>query len=113
METKPITPSRRTRRVLLVLLTGADNLSGVPIARLVGSGAGGVYRIMSRLEQAGWVTGTWEHNADGTPRRKYYRLTQHGIESAIEMLGLRGNPCGLTSPGRGGGADDDRARPPA
>ncbi|TDD28511.1 PadR family transcriptional regulator [Actinomadura sp. KC06] len=50
---------------------------------------GTVYPIITRLEQAGWITSRWEEpreqreaDALGRPRRRYYQLTQEGAESA-------------------------------
>jgi PadR family transcriptional regulator PadR len=113
MAPKPVKPTRRTRRVLLALLTGADNLSGYPIARMIGSGSGGVYLTLSRLEHAGWVTGQWEHHADGTPRRRYYRLTAEGIEDAIGMLRLEASAPPVSWSGRATAEAKKRIRPPA
>ncbi|RZU76216.1 PadR family transcriptional regulator [Micromonospora kangleipakensis] len=44
-----------------------------------------IYAVLDRLEDAGWVTGSWETPADGSagrPRRRYYRLTPSGAEAA-------------------------------
>ncbi|MDZ5443361.1 PadR family transcriptional regulator [Micromonospora sp. 4G57] len=44
-----------------------------------------VYAVLDRLEDAGWVAGSWESPADGAegrPRRRYYRLTPSGAEAA-------------------------------
>ena len=39
-----------------------------------------VYGILERLEEWGWITGTWEDLSEGEsrPRRRYYRLTPNG-----------------------------------
>ena len=73
----------RSRRVLLVLLTGAVNLSGYPLARAAGIGSGAVYATLARLEQLRWVTS--EQNGSG---RRFYRLTDLGREKSAELLGL-------------------------
>jgi DNA-binding PadR family transcriptional regulator len=43
-----------------------------------------VYRVLDRLEDAGWITGSWEVLPAGQnrPRRRYYRLTAAGVEAA-------------------------------
>ena len=100
-----IKPTRRNKRVLLVLLTGAANLSCYPIWRLAGSTAGRVYLILATLEDAGWVTGEWEAGiAPGSPRRRFFSLTWKGCVKAMEMLGLEipGSQCLCTRPGRTG-----------
>lgn len=83
-----VKPTRRTRRVLLVLMTGATNLSGYPISRAAGVGSGAVYVTLARLERAGWVDSKWgAPNARGD-RRRFYRLTLQGRARAIGLLGL-------------------------
>ena len=85
-----IRPTRRTRRVLLVLLTGAEGLSGYPISRLAGVGSGAVYVTLAKLEREGWVTGEWQQNPPpGQPgSRRFYRLTRQGRAKAIGLLRL-------------------------
>ena len=41
--------------------------------------AGGIYRILNRLEDDGFVTSTWETGGSG-PARKEYKVTPAGIE---------------------------------
>ena len=90
MNGKPeIKPTRATRRVLVVLLTGASNLSGWPISHLSGISAGHVCVILARLEREGWITSRWEERCDGQPRRRFYALTRQGRAKAIGLLGLQ------------------------
>lgn len=97
---------RRDRRVMLVLLTGAPELSGYPISRAGMVSAGGVYITLARLEQAGWVTAEWEPRPmdraavrlgvelpRSDQRRRFYRLTPKGRENALRVLGLK-DPSG-------------------
>lgn len=48
---------------------------------------------MLRLVQAGWVERYWEQDetaeAEGRPRRRYYRITQKGIELAADNLPIK------------------------
>ncbi|MGR6922617.1 PadR family transcriptional regulator [[Actinomadura] parvosata] len=89
-EVDGIPATKAMRRVLTVLLAGADRLTGLVISRLAGVGSGGVYVCLDRLETAGWVVGEWERpEPDGRPRRRFYRLTPHGRARALELLGLR------------------------
>jgi PadR family transcriptional regulator, regulatory protein PadR len=83
-----IRPTRATRRVLLVLLTGAEGLSGYPLSRLSQVNSGRVYIVLGRLERAGWADGEWEQRYDGKPRRRFYHLTRQGRAKAIALLGL-------------------------
>jgi PadR family transcriptional regulator PadR len=83
-----IKPTRRTRRVLTALLTGAENIGGSTIWRLTGGSAGGVYVVLDRLECAGWVTSDWEAGKPEGQRRRFYRLTPAGRTAAAEMLRL-------------------------
>jgi hypothetical protein len=43
-----------------------------------------VYRVLDRLEDAGWIAGQWEVLPPGQqrPRRRYYRLSAEGVEAA-------------------------------
>jgi DNA-binding PadR family transcriptional regulator len=43
-----------------------------------------VYRALDRLEDAGWITGSWESPPPpgNQPRRRFYRLTAEGVEAA-------------------------------
>jgi DNA-binding PadR family transcriptional regulator len=83
-----IKPTRGTRRVLLVLLTGAGRLSGYPISRAAMVGSGHVYVILARLERVGWVASDWEQGKPEGERRKFYQLTRYGRARALALLGL-------------------------
>jgi DNA-binding PadR family transcriptional regulator len=83
-----IKPTRATRRVLLVLLTGAGKLSGYPISRAGMVHSGNVYVILARLERTGWVAADWEHGKPEGQRRRFYRLTRYGQAQALKLLGL-------------------------
>jgi predicted transcriptional regulator len=71
--------SKRRRRVVLVLLTDAANLSGWALARLAGAPGWSVYMLLDRLEDAGLVVGNGQ----------FYRLTPDGWVWAWDVLGLR------------------------
>lgn len=87
----PFRPSRRNRRILLALLSGAGNLSGYPISRAAQAGSGAVYLLLAKLERAGWVASEWGpvFNDEGM-RRRFYRLTPYGRVQAFRLLGLEG-----------------------
>jgi len=81
-----IKPTRSTRRVLLVLLTGAGRLSGYQLARTAQVGSVRTYAVLDRLETEGWAAGKFE---DGpAPRRRFYHLTPRGRYYGLQMLGL-------------------------
>lgn len=93
----------QTLRVLQVLL--ADPLEehyGLEISRDSGLATGSIYPILTRLENAGWVTSAWEdidESKQGRRRRRYYRLTPGGaqlalreIEGTQQMLSARAAP---------------------
>ena len=82
-----ITATKSMRRVLLVLLTDAGNISGFTIARTAGMGSGSVYVCLAQLEARSWVTGEF---ANGPyPRRRFYRLTPDGWTYAHMLLDLK------------------------
>lgn len=73
--------------VLLVLNGGPAHGYGIKKAvaeRSRGSvdlDAGGLYRLIARLEERGWVSSSaWEEDGAGDSRRKYYELTPAGRE---------------------------------
>ena len=93
MAAKPeIKPTRATRRVLLVLLTGAPNLYGYSMCRAANVGPGTLYPLLERLEHAGWVERSWAlTTVQGMPtgfRRALYKLTGKGRGEAFRLLGL-------------------------
>lgn len=71
-----------TRMVLDMLLATADDPPwGYRICEETGLGSGTVYPILERLEEAGWIEGTWEREAGqlgDRPRRRFYTLTSAG-----------------------------------
>ena len=50
-----------------------------------------VYGVLDRLEDAGWITGSFEqHNPEpGRPPRRFYRLTGEGATRAERLLASR------------------------
>jgi DNA-binding PadR family transcriptional regulator len=85
-----VKPTRATRRVLLVLLTGAGKLGGFTITRAAMVNSGTVHVVLAKLERAGWVTSEWDqHGVPATsPRRRFYELTAYGRARALALLGL-------------------------
>ncbi|WP_103563923.1 PadR family transcriptional regulator [Actinomadura rubteroloni] len=50
-----------------------------------------VYRVLDRLEDAGWVAARWEDAAPdpSRPRRRFYRLNPDGLAAARTLLAER------------------------
>ena len=65
--------------------------SGNQIAGEIGVKSNGLYRMLHRLEDAGWLASRWESAKvaakDARPRRRYYRMTKLGREKAGEKVG--------------------------
>ncbi|MBB2909360.1 DNA-binding PadR family transcriptional regulator [Streptosporangium becharense] len=50
-----------------------------------------VYKVLDRLEDAGWIAGEWEELTPDQPgpRRRFYRLTSEGASAAQALLTQR------------------------
>jgi PadR family transcriptional regulator len=98
-----------TQLVLRSLLAEpAQEMYGLQICEAAGLPSGTIHPILARLEnEHGWLTSRWEDvkpEAEGRPRRRYYRLTEDGAERArialaqattsVTALGLRPRPAG-------------------
>ncbi len=62
---------------------------GLEVMALTGLPSGTVFPILARLEGLGWLESGWEDvdpAAVGRPQRRYYRLTQEGLERAEAAL---------------------------
>jgi len=74
----------------LIAASDTDRLYGLELMDRTGLKSGTLYPVLARLEQAGWVTSTWE-DADprdaGRPRRRYYKLTALGHRAGSAALG--------------------------
>ncbi|WP_344247151.1 PadR family transcriptional regulator [Actinocorallia libanotica] len=70
------------------LLEPSREWYGLEMVQATGLPTGTVYPIITRLEQAQWIISRWEEPAEqavdgqGRPRRRYYKLTTEGAESA-------------------------------
>ena len=79
-----------TARLLAVLLAEPDtDRYGLDLMRATGLASGSLYPILHRLQDAGWLTTSWE-DADpadlGRPVRRFYRLTPDGAVQARSAL---------------------------
>lgn len=58
---------------------------GLQVCQDAGLPSGTIHPILARLERLGWLESRWEDadpQAEGRPRRRYYRLTEDGAERA-------------------------------
>jgi DNA-binding PadR family transcriptional regulator len=81
----------QTQLVLRALLQRpAKEQYGLELCAETGLPSGTVYPIVARLEQVGWLESRWEdpneHITQGRPRRRYYKLTDDGVEQARTAL---------------------------
>ncbi|MFE7129706.1 PadR family transcriptional regulator [Streptomyces sp. NPDC057638] len=93
--------TKHTQTVLRVLL-GQDSdladrttirtegLYGLELSRRSGLPNGTLFPLLERLQQAGWVERYWEADAsaeaEGRPRRRFYRLSAKGADLAPHAL---------------------------
>ncbi len=85
------TPFRITSTTLDVLeafLASSEELHGFAVAKAVSKPTGSVYPILSRFEEAGWLSSRWEDEnpQEGRPRRRFYELTPNGTEEAKRIV---------------------------
>lgn len=62
---------------------------GLELANVAGLKTGTLYPILMRLEDAGWLSSSWEDidaSATGRPARRYYTLTAPGRTEAARVL---------------------------
>ena len=92
----------------------SEGLYGLQLSKMSGLPNGTLFPILERLRQAGWVERYWEQDeiaeAEGRPRRRFYRITPKGADLAPLALAeaVAATPAGSTSgfkrPGMAGGA---------
>jgi PadR family transcriptional regulator, regulatory protein PadR len=97
-----------TQLVLRTLLAEpAEEMYGLEICQAAGLPSGTIHPILARFEALGWLESRWEDASpqeEGRPRRRYYRLTKDGAESArlalaqattsVSAIGLRARLAG-------------------
>jgi PadR family transcriptional regulator PadR len=73
------------------LAAGGGELHGWAIIKSSNRGGPTVYKILERMTEMGWVTARWEDQPaePNKPRRRYYRLTGVGTESARSLVAER------------------------
>jgi PadR family transcriptional regulator, regulatory protein PadR len=82
--------SLQTLRVLDAFIEDPNREpSGTDIQKRSGLASGTLYRILLRLESAGWFVSRWEavgRVVTGRPRRRLYRLTRSGLVRATDAF---------------------------
>lgn len=84
-------------------------LYGLDICAAAGLPTGTVHPILARLEAAGWLESSWEQvdpKAVGRPRRRYYRMSEHGAmraQAAVDRAEAQTARLRALRPGLGGG----------
>lgn len=72
--------------VLTVMLETPHPIWGLLIIKKSDRLPGTVYPILERLERQGWITSTWEEDAERQgPRRRLYEFTAEGESAAREL----------------------------
>ncbi|MFZ1373279.1 MAG: PadR family transcriptional regulator [Nostocoides sp.] len=86
-----------TQRVLGAFLADSDReFHGYELGQEAGLASGTIHPILARLEAAGWLDSRWEEideRAEGRRARRYYRLTDSGVNAARAAL-ARVRPVG-------------------
>ncbi|MFC4508251.1 MULTISPECIES: PadR family transcriptional regulator [Streptomyces] len=88
-----------------------EGLYGLELSRMTDLPNGTLFPLLERLRQAGWVERYWEQDdiaeAEGRPRRRFYRLTPKGAERAphalAEAAASAAARTGIARPGLAGG----------
>jgi DNA-binding PadR family transcriptional regulator len=84
---------RITRQTIEILSTMLDDpyeqWYGLELSKAAGLKSGTIYPALARLENAGWLSSYWEDidpSEAGRPRRRLYRLTGEGADSARRVV---------------------------
>lgn len=79
-----------TLDVLAALLDSGAPTWGLVVIKHTGRLPGTVYPVLERLERLGWLTSSWEDDADRAgPRRRLYEFTAEGRPAAEALLAER------------------------
>lgn len=90
-------PTTEVLRAFMVSPT--EDLYGYQLIQMTGLPSGTLYPILARLEFYGWVESRWEEldpEQEARPRRRYYRLSQDGLERVGSALAAGAKPDGRT-----------------
>jgi DNA-binding PadR family transcriptional regulator len=95
----------QTAEILSAMLDNPyEQWYGLELAKASNLKSGTIYPALARLESAGWLSSYWEEvdpSEVGRPRRRLYRLTGEGADSArrvideqLQRLGSTRQPAG-------------------
>ncbi|MGA8116205.1 MAG: PadR family transcriptional regulator [Actinocatenispora sp.] len=94
-------------KVLAAFLGSPDeDRYGLELMRTTGHPSGTLYPILTRLQDAGWVTARWEDtdpSQEGRPARRYYRLTPDGLAAGRTELAALQRQLNIAGPNLAGG----------
>jgi DNA-binding PadR family transcriptional regulator len=105
-------PTLDVLEVLVRAFAEDARVHGWAIMKSTGRAGPTVYKVLDRLEKAGWITGEWEQLApdQAGPRRRFYRLTGEGALAAQALLAQRRPAALKTRPALGFGRLPREAR---
>jgi PadR family transcriptional regulator, regulatory protein PadR len=105
---------RMTHATMAVLRALLENptreVYGLEVCAAAGLPTGTIHPILARLEGTGWLESEWEQvdpKERGRPRRRYYRLSQHGAmraQAALDRADAQTAQLRARRPGLAGGA---------
>ena len=95
MAQKRATLLQGTLDLLILKALTAGDLHGLGVSRRIEQLTGGTFVVqpgslfpaLHRLEEAGWLTSTWDAS-ENNRRAKYYRLTKSGRKQLVEETSL-------------------------
>ncbi|MEU8380155.1 PadR family transcriptional regulator [Streptosporangium sp. NPDC048865] len=89
--TRVTAPTLDVLEALIEAHVRGGELHGWAIVKLTRRSGPTVYGVLDRLEEAGWIEGTWEERNPevNRPRRRLYRLSDKGLTSARTLLTKR------------------------
>jgi DNA-binding PadR family transcriptional regulator len=100
-----------TQLVLRAMLEDpTQEMYGLQISQAAELPSGTIHPILARLEACGWLESRWEDidpATEGRPRRRYYHLSNAGVEYARTALARVHTPRALVNrlrPNLAGGA---------
>jgi PadR family transcriptional regulator PadR len=84
----PIRLSRRSLAVLRAVLSCGGEADALDIAKSAQRWPARTYPVLARFEDMGWIDSRWD-TSGAHPRRRLYRVTAFGRESAQRILDAR------------------------
>ncbi len=81
-------PTLRTLQVMKMFVDStAEGRSGYDVVRDADIGNSAPYRVLKRLEKAGWLSSVYDPNPDGLDRpKRTYTLTELGLVETLKAM---------------------------